>query len=186
MMSNPYIVSLSLNSFDTQLGVYDGHNTVCIAGAKKNDPNRQFVFKLAKEIWKQEFCMSEEDVNNAPLRKSTIVVVYSNDRNGNSNPLSAARFEIYEHPYTHIKTAKIFSVASIEKKRGYGKLLIEEISKFVKNNCGCQFMTVDVSRPIISGYNSIDLQQQADGLPDRRGWQTGDRAERVKGWGLNI
>jgi hypothetical protein len=30
------------------------------------------------------------------------------------------------------------------------------------------------------------LQLQADGLPDRWGWQTGDRAERVKGWGLNI
>jgi hypothetical protein len=71
--------------------------------------------------------------------------------------LSAARFEIYEDPYTHIKTAKIFSVASIVKKKGYGKLLIKEISKFVKKNCGCRFMTVDVIRPIISDYNSIEM-----------------------------
>lgn len=157
IMSNPYIVSLNLDGFDNQLGLYDGNNTVCIAGAKRKDPNRQHVFKLAKEIWMQEFHMSEEDVYNAPLRKSTIVVVYSNDKHGNSNPLSAARFEIYEHPYTRIKTAKIFSMASIVKKKGYGKLLIEEISKFVKNNCDCQFMTVDVTRPIISGYNSIEM-----------------------------
>jgi len=156
-MSNPYIVSLNLNGFDNQLGVYDGNNTVCIAGAKIKDPNWQRVFEIAKIIWKQEFHMSDEDVNRVPLDNSTIFVVYSNDKMGNSNPLSVARFEIYEDHSTGIKTAKIFSMASIIKKKGYGKLLITELSNFVKTKCNCQFMTVEVTRPIISGYNWIEM-----------------------------
>jgi hypothetical protein len=56
-----------------------------------------------------------------------------------------------------IKTAKIFSVASIPKKKGYGKLLIDKISKFVKKNCDCKFMTVDVVRPIISKKDWINI-----------------------------
>jgi len=156
-MSNPYIVSLNLDGFDNQLDVYDSNNTVYIAGANKNDPNWQRVFEFAKIIWKKEFHMSDEDVNRVPLDNSTIVVVYSNDKMGNSNPLSVARFQIYEDHSTGIKTAKIFSMASIIKRKGCGKLLITELSNFVKTKCNCQFMTVEVTRPIISEYNCIDM-----------------------------
>ena len=48
-------------------------------------------------------------------------------------------------------------MASIVKKRGYGKLLLDEISNFVRNQCHCEFMTVDVVRPIISGHNTIEM-----------------------------
>ncbi len=34
-------------------------------------------------------------------------------------------------------------------------MLLDEISKFVKKNCDCEFMTVDVVQPIISGYDNI-------------------------------
>jgi hypothetical protein len=156
IMSNPYIVSLNLNGFDKQLGVYD-NNTVCIADANIKDPNWQRVFEIAKIIWKREFRMSDEDVNRVPLDNSTIFVVYSNDKMGNSNPLSVARFEIYEDHSTGIKTAKIFSMASIIKRKGYGKLLVTELSNFVKTKCNCQFMTVEVTRPIISEYNCIEM-----------------------------
>ena len=155
-MSNPYTVSLSLSGFDTLL-YPDGKNTVRLAVAKSGDATRQRVFELAKEIWMQEFHVSDEDLNNAPLSESTIVVMYSNDNEGKSNPVSAARFEIYKDPQTHIKTAKIYSMASIVKGKGYGKLLLLEISKFVTTKCGCKFMTVDVVRPIISDKDSIQM-----------------------------
>jgi len=157
IMSNPYTVSLSLSGLDTRLYPEDDKNTVCIEGAKKEDPNGRRVFELAKQIWIKEFHMSDEDLNRAPLSESTIVVMYSRDSVGDSNPLSAARFEIYEDPNTRIKTAKIYSMASIVKKKGYGKLLLLEISKFVTNKCDCKFMTVDVTRPIISDQDSIDM-----------------------------
>ena len=47
---------------------------------------------------------------------------------------------------THIKTPKIYSMASIVEEKGYGKLLLLEISKFVTTKCGCKFMTVVVAR----------------------------------------
>ena len=155
-MSNPYTVSLSLSGFDTLLYL-DEKNTVRLAVAKSGDATRQRVFELAKTIWMQEFHVSDEDVNDALLSESTIVVMYSNDNEGKSNPVSAARFEIYEDPQTHIKTAKIYSMASIVKKKGYGKLLLLEISKFVTKKCGCKFMTVDVVRPSISDKSSIAM-----------------------------
>ena len=155
-MSNPYTVSLSLSGFDALLYL-DEKNTVRIEGANEVDPNRERVFQHAKQIWIKEFHMSDEYLNNALLSESTIVVMYSNDNEGKSNPVSAARFEIYEDPLTHIKTAKIYSMASIVKEKGYGKLLLLEISKFVKTKCGCKFMTVDVVRPIISDRYSIDI-----------------------------
>ena len=155
-MNNPYTVSLSLSGFDKLLCL-DEKNNVHIEAAEKRDPNRQRVFELAKKIWIKEFHMSENDVNKAPLGKSTIVVMCSNDDKGNSNPVSAARFEIYEDPQTHIKTAKIYSMASIVKQKGYGKLLLLEISKFVTTECGCKFMTVDVVRPVISDKASIEM-----------------------------
>jgi hypothetical protein len=155
-MSNPYTVSLSLSGFDELLWL-DEKNNVHIEAAEKRDPNRQRVFELAKKIWIKEFHMSENDVNKAPLGKSTIVVMCSNDDKGNSNPVSAARFEIYEDPDTHVKTAKLYSMASIVKKRGYGKLLLDKISKFVKKRCDCNFMTVDVVRPIISHFENITM-----------------------------
>jgi len=48
-------------------------------------------------------------------------------------------------------------MASIVKEKGYGKLLLLEISKFVTTKCGCKFMTVDVVRPIISDKDSIQM-----------------------------
>jgi hypothetical protein len=155
-MSNPYTVSLSLSWFD-ELLCLDEKNNVHIEAAQIRDPNRQRVFEIAKKIWIKEFHMSENDVNNTPLDKSTIVVMYSNDDKGNLNLLSAARFEIYKDPDTHIKTAKIFSMASIPKKKGYGKLLLDKISNFVKNKCDCNFMTVDVVRLIISHFDNISV-----------------------------
>jgi hypothetical protein len=159
IMSNPYTVSLSLSGFDTLLYLED-KNTVRLAVAKHGDTTWQCVFELAKKIWIKEFHMSDKDLNNARLSESTIVVMYNNDNKGNSNPVSAARFEIYEEPQTHIKTAKIYSMASLVKKKGYGKLLLLEISKFVTNKCGCKFMTVDVVRPSISDQNSIAMLMQ--------------------------
>jgi hypothetical protein len=116
IMSNPYTVLLSLTWFDTLLCL-DEKNTVHIEGATRMDPNRKHVFDLAKEIWIKEFHMSENYVYSVPLGQFTIVVVYSNDDMGISNPLSAARFAIYEDQDTSKKTVKIFSVASIPKEK---------------------------------------------------------------------
>ena len=48
-------------------------------------------------------------------------------------------------------------MASIVKEKGYGKLLLLEISKLVQNNCACKFMTVDVVRPMILDQDSIKM-----------------------------
>ena len=75
------------------------------------------MFELVKKIWIREFRMSEKDVNNAPLGKNTIVVMYRSDAIGNSNPLSSARFEIYQDPKTHKNCEDIFSGKYSKEKR---------------------------------------------------------------------
>jgi hypothetical protein len=154
-MSNPYIVSLSLSGAAWLLSTDKDQTTVHFVWVEKNNPERMHVAELANKIWVQEFHLSDNDANEILISDDIIVVVYSRDVKGNLKPLSAGRLGIHEEHLTGIKTAKIYSVASIEQKKGYGKLLLKNIRELAENTYMCKFMTVDVTRPIISNPDSI-------------------------------
>jgi len=153
-MRNPYIVSISLSGASTLLSTDEDQNTVHFEWTERGDPNRMHVFNIAKKIWIREFELSDKAVNEMLDDDKIMVVVYSKDKTGSLKPLSAGRFQCEGDDD---KSAHISAVASIEKRQGYGRLLLENIGKLVKARYNCNFMTVDVTRPIISKTHWIKM-----------------------------
>lgn len=138
-------------------------NTLCYVTATSKDKHRPACLKLANDIWRARFGVTMPEKE---LECFTLIVVCTQDQRSNLTPVSAARYVYLGKE--GIKTAKIYSVASSEDRKGHGSILVKKI-KELATGAKCKYMTVDVTRPKFS--KTEDIQRFAEDKSEIKTWR---------------